>query len=143
MEKFHKYCLSVLLVIICSNISAQISSGNAESEDCKQLYELYHQILNHHETGLERFCTEGNAGQNLRIGQKQNAVDLLKNISQGKGYRNFNKNKSESGVFQEEKYTLLLKNFEKQDKEIYFSQILYFKTQVSKVRNKDYLSVLG
>ncbi|GEN77830.1 hypothetical protein [Chryseobacterium hagamense] len=143
MEKFHKYCLSVLLVIICSNISAQISSGNAETEDCKQLYELYHQILNRHDAGLEKSCTEGNAVQNLRIGQRQNAIDLLGSVSQGKEYRNFNKNKSEPGVFQEGKYSLLLKNFEKQDKEICFSQILYFKTKVSKVRNKDYLNVIG
>jgi hypothetical protein len=47
MEKFQKYCLSVLLVIICSNISAQVINGSVENEDCRQLYEFYHQILNH------------------------------------------------------------------------------------------------
>jgi len=143
MEKFHKYCLSVLLVIICSNISAQITNGTVESEDCKQLYELYHQILGHHGEDPSKTSINESPAQNLRIGQKQNAADLLRIIFQGKEYKNFNKNKSEPGIFQEGKYSLLLKNFEKQGKEICFAQILYFKTKVSKVRNKDYLSSVG
>ncbi len=143
MEKFHKYCLSVLLVIICSNISAQITNGTAESEDCKQLYELYHQILGHHGENPSKISVNENTAQNLKIGQKQNAAHLFRNIFQGKEYRNFNKNTSEPGVFQEGKYSLLLKNFEKQGEEICFAQILYFKTKVSKVRNKDYLKIIG
>lgn len=143
MEKFHKYCLSVLLVIICSNISAQINNGNAESEDCKQLYELYHQILNHHGEDPSGVSVNERSGQNFGIGQRQNAINLLRDVFQGKEYRNFNKNKSEPGVLRKEKYSLLLENFEKQSKEQFFARILYFKTKVSKVRNKDYLSVIG
>ncbi|KAA0127478.1 hypothetical protein FY557_12720 [Chryseobacterium sp. SN22] len=142
MEKFHKYCLSVLLVIICSNISAQISSGNAESEDCKQLYELYHQMLNHHDTGSEKVC-EGNAGQNFGISQKQNAIDLIGKIFKEHESRTFHKNTSEAGFSQQEKHTLILKNFERKSKEPFFARILYFKTKVSKVRNKDYLNIIG
>ncbi len=143
MEKFHKYCLSVLLVIICSNISAQISNGNAECEDCKQLYELYHQILNHHDTESEKVYAEGNAGQNFGISQKQNAIDLIGKIFKERESRTFHKNTSGADFSQQEKHTLILKNFERKSKEHFFAQILYFKTKVSKVRNKDYLNAIG
>ena len=45
MEKFHKYCLSVLLVIICSNISAQNTNDLAGNDDYKTLCELYSKFL--------------------------------------------------------------------------------------------------
>lgn len=143
MEKFHKYCLSVLLVIICSNISAQISNGTVESEDCKQLYELYNQILSHDYECSQDFCVKENSGHHLAIHQKQNAIDIIGKICYGKERRNFYKNTSGTGFSEKEKHHQLLKNFEKTSKENLFTEILYFKTKVSKVRNKDYLDVVG
>lgn len=142
MEKFHKYCLSVLLVIICSNISAQINSGNIESEDCKQLYELYNQILNHDCGSSQEFCVKGNPKHNVTISQKQNAIDVIGKIFPEKQYdRHHYKNGADFS--EKEKHSHLLKNFEKNSKKNLFAAILYFKTKVSKVRNKDYLESVG
>ncbi|WP_027378777.1 hypothetical protein [Chryseobacterium daeguense] len=143
MEKFHKYCLSVLLVIICSNISAQITNGTAESDDCKQLYELYNRILNQTCESSQRFCFKENTKPNFAIQQKQNAIDLLGKIPKGKKQDFLSKNKSGADFSEKEKHDQLLKNFEKTGKENFFTNVLYFKTKVSKVRNKDYLSVIG
>lgn len=143
MEKFHKYCLSVLLVIICSNISAQISNGNIESEDCKQLYELYNRILNHGCEASQEICLKESPRHNFAINQKQNAIDLIGKIFSGKQQNNSYHNKTGTDFSEKEKHDQLLKNFEKISKENLFAEILYFKTKVSKVRNKDYLSVLG
>lgn len=143
MEKFHKYCLSVLLVIICSNISAQINNGNAESEDCKQLYELYHQILHQHDEGAEKVYTEGNAGQYFGISQKRNAIDLIGTIFKVYEGKTFYKHTLQADFSQKKKHALILKNFERKNRELFFAKILYFKTKVSKVRNKDYLSKIG
>lgn len=143
MEKFHKYCLSVLLVIICSNISAQIVNGNIESEDCKQLYELYNQILNHGCEVSDKNNVKENQSYHFAIQQKHNAIDLVKKFFSGKQYNNFYKNKSGEDLSEKEKYDQILKNFEKERKENLFTKILYFKIRVSKIRNKDYLSVIG
>lgn len=143
MEKFHKYCLSVLLVIICSNISAQISGGTAESEDCKQLYELYNRILNQDCEDLQETCTKENPVQNKTISQNHPAVDLIGKIFPNKQKNNFQQNKTGTDFSEKEKHDQLLKNFEKNSRETLFAEILYFKTRVSKVRNKDYLDVVS
>ena len=143
MEKFHKYCLSVLLVIICSNISAQISNETAESEDCKQLYELYNRILNHGCEDLHETSTKENPVQNIKINQKHPAIDLIGKIFSNKQKNNFHNDKTGRGFSEKEKHDHLLKNFEKNGKENIFAEILYFKTKVSKVRNKDYLDVVS
>ncbi|MFL9834207.1 hypothetical protein [Chryseobacterium terrae] len=139
MEKFHKYCLSVLLVIICSNISAQISSGNLQSEDCKQLYEIYNQFLNSKDShALEKIFLNEKSRRKFAINDRQNAIDLLENIfskkNQGYSYHKI------SIVFSEkEKHNQILINFLKESKENVFTEALYFKSKVSKIRNKDYL----
>lgn len=143
MEKLHKYCLSVLLVIICSNISAQITNGTVEGEDCKQLYELYNQILNHDFEASQESCIKENQKFNLAIHQKQNAIDLIGKICSEKYHSNSYKNKTEADFSEEIKHRLLLKNYEKNSKQSLFAVILYFKTKVSKVRNKDYLDVIS
>lgn len=143
MEKLHKYCLSVLLVIICSNISAQITNGTVESEDCKQLYELYNQILNHDGEASQKFCVREKPIHQVAIHHKENAIDLIGKIFSGKERDNSYKNKSGTGFSSKDRYSQLLKNFEKKSEDNLFSIILYFKTKVSKVRNKDYLSVIG
>ncbi|WP_294299635.1 hypothetical protein [uncultured Chryseobacterium sp.] len=143
MEKFHKYCLSVLLVIICSNISAQISNGTAESEDCKQLYELYNRILNQDCEDLQETCTKENPAQNITINQKHHAIDLIGKIFSNKQKNNFHHNKAGTDFPEKEKHDQLLKNFEKDSRKNLFAEVLYFKTKVSKVRNKDYLDVVS
>ncbi|PTT75559.1 MULTISPECIES: hypothetical protein [unclassified Chryseobacterium] len=143
MEKFHKYCLSVLLVIICSNISAQISNGTAESEDCKQLYELYNRILNQGCEDLQETCTKENPVQNITINQKHPAIDLIGKIFFHKQKHNFHHDKTGTDFSEKEKHDQLLKNFEKNSRETLFAEILYFKTRVSKVRNKDYLDAVS
>ncbi len=143
MEKFHKYCLSVLLVIICSNISAQISNGSVDSEDCKQLYELYNQFLNQNCEHSQEFCVKQNPGHHFAIHDRQNAIDVFGKAFSGKQQFNSFKNKKGADFSEKEKYSQLLKNFEKNSKENLFADILYFKTKVSKVRNKDYLEVIG
>lgn len=143
MEKLHKYCLSVLLVIICSNISAQISNGNIENGDCKQLYELYSQILNHHCEVSQEFCVQESSKRNFAIHQKQNAIDLIGKIFSGKQQDRPYHDKNGVGFSEKERHHLLLKNFEKSSKENLFAAILYFKSKVSKVRNKDYLENIG
>lgn len=142
MEKFQKYCLSVLLVIICSNISAQTGNGSVESDDCR-LYEIYNQFLNHECEASQKSCIKEKTGHNFAIHQKQNAIDSIGRIFPEKGKHYSYKNKTE-GVFSEkEKHNLLLKNFENSRKENLLADISYFKTKVTKVRNKDYLNLIG
>lgn len=143
MEKFQKYCLSVLLVIIYNNISSQVNNGSIEIDDCKKLYELYSKFLNAQgcegtlEMSLSRI--HGDYGT---IGQKQSAVDVFTGQNakrQGSGFYNF-----QPGIagFGNEKYDRLLENFEKQSKEYNFAENIYFKSKVSKIRNKDYLDLI-
>ena len=143
MEKFHKYCLSVLLVIICSNISAQISNGTVESEDCKQLYELYNRILDQGGENLQETCAKENPVQKITMHQKQNAIDLVGKMFSNKQKNNFHHYNTGTNFSEKEKHDQLLKNFEKHGRENFFAEILYFKKKVSKVRNKDYLSSIG
>jgi len=143
MEKFQKYCLSVLLVIICSNISAQASNGSIKSEDCKKLYEIYSQILGHECEISQEFCLKEKSICCFAISHKQNAVDLIEKFFSGKQKESPNKNKFGGDSSEKEKHRQLLKNFENSSKNHLFIAILYFKTKVSKVRNKDYLSVIS
>lgn len=143
MEKFHKYCLSVLLVIISTNISTQISNGTFESEDCKQFCEMYTQLLNYGCDALPESCAKENNKPDLTIQLKQRAIDLLGKITFAKQQNNSYNNTSGADFSEEEKYKQLLKNFEKSTKQNLFTEILYFKTKVSKVRNKDYLELIG
>ncbi|KIC62462.1 hypothetical protein [Chryseobacterium taiwanense] len=142
MEKFQKYCLSVLLVIICSNISAQINNGSLENEDCR-FYEIYNQFLNHECEGSREFCVKEKSRSNFAIHQKQNIIDIVgKSLFEKHQYRSCT-NKLEANFSEKEKHDLLLKNFEKSSKENFFAEILYFKAKVTKVRNKDYLNLIG
>lgn len=143
MEKFQKYCLSVLLVIICSNSSAQIGTGCFENEDCRQLYELYNQILNHDCTASQKLCVKEDPKGHLAISQKQRAADLIGNIFCIKTQTHSYQNKTGAGLSEKEKHNQLLQNFEKNSKTYVFADILYFKAKVSKIRNKDYLKIMS
>ncbi len=142
MEKFQKYCLSVLLVIICSNISAQASNGSIENENCR-LYEIYNQFLNHECKASQEFCVKEKTKHNFAIHHKQNALESIGNIFPERQQNHFYKNKTEADFSEKEKHNLLLKNFEKNSKENLFTEILYFKSKVTKVRNKDYLNLMS
>ncbi len=41
MEKFQKYCLSLLILVVYSNLQAQINCNAIEGEDCKKACEIY------------------------------------------------------------------------------------------------------
>jgi len=79
MDKLHKYCLSVLLVIICSNISAHTNNESVRSFDCKQFQEIYSQFLNCEFEVSQEFCLNEKSTRNFAIHNKQNAVDLIGN----------------------------------------------------------------
>ncbi|MCD0454213.1 hypothetical protein LPB85_01980 [Chryseobacterium sp. LC2016-27] len=142
MEKFQKYCLSVLLVIICSNISAQISSGHLRSEDCKQLYEIYNQFLNSKDSNaLKNVFLNEKSRRKLSISGKHNAGDILGNIFIKKS-QNYSYPKILIAFSEKEKHYQVLINFLREVKGNIFAEDLYFKSKVSKIRNKDYLDVV-
>lgn len=140
MEKFQKYCLSVLLVIISTNISAQISNGTVKSEDCTVLYEIYNQFLSSGQCeALEKTVLNGNSKRRFSISEKQNAADLFSSFNtQNKN----NLHKAEIR-FSEEKHNQLLTVFLKENKKNFIADILYLKSKVSKIRNKDYLNTVS
>jgi len=41
MEKFQKYCLSLLIIVVYTNLQAQINCNIIEDEDCKKACEIY------------------------------------------------------------------------------------------------------
>lgn len=143
MEKLHKYCLSVLLVIICTNISAQVSNGSVENADCQQLYRLYSKILQQDHGVSKELSVLKRSVRNFAISHKENAADLIGRSYPDQDQKFSFKNKSGADIAEKQKHQLLLKNFEKNSKENLFTINLYFKTKVSKVRNKDYLSTIG
>jgi len=143
MEKLHKYCLSVLLVIICTNISAHVSNGCVESTDCQQLYRLYSKILQQDHEASKEFDVHTRSVRNFAISHKENAADLIGRSYPDQDQKFSFKNKYGADIAEKQKHKLLLKNFEKNSKQVFFAKILYFKTKVSKVRNKDYLSAIG
>ena len=143
MEKLHKYCLSVLLVIICTNISAQVSNGSVENADCQQLYRLYNKILQQDHEASNEFNVHKRSVRNFAISHKENAVDLIGRSYPDQDQKFSFKNKYGADIAEKQKHQLLLYNFEKNSKENFFTINLYFKTKVSKVRNKDYLSTIG
>lgn len=139
MEKIHKYCLSILLVIICTNISAQVSNGSGENADCQQLYRLYSQILQQDHEPSKGFSVHKRSVRNFAINHKENAADLIGRSYPGQDQKFSFKNKYGADIAEKQKHQLLLYNFEKSSEENFFAINLYFKTKVSKVRNKDYL----
>jgi hypothetical protein len=139
MEKFQKYCFGVLLVMIYSNISVQAGKEVLLHQNCREFYQLCGQILE--SEGESQAFTE--TCDISPLGYKENKVSFTVNLFLAKKQSNVYKNRAEAFLPLREKHTLILKNYERKSKELLFAQILYFKTKVSKVRNKDYLSVAG
>lgn len=140
MEKLHKYCLSVLLVIICSNISAQSNSCSVENDTYNRLYEVYSQFLNSQHYKESHFSERKNKIHYNAINQKQNAGDLIE-ITSNK-YNDPGLYKL-GHLFENEKYNQVLENFERINKAYRLAGAFYFKSKVSKIRNKDYLDVIS
>lgn len=141
MEKLHKYCLSVLLVIVCSNISAHPNNESIRNLDCKQFQEIYSQFLNYEFEVSQELCLNEKSTRNFAISNKQNAVDLIGNSILEKQLSNSYNKKSESDFSSKERHLNILINFEKQNKQNDFAENIQFKSKVAKIRNKDDLDL--
>jgi hypothetical protein len=141
MEKFHKYCLSVLLVIVCSNISAHTNDESIRNLDYKQFQEIYSQFLNYEFEVSKEFCLKERSTRNFAMNNKQNAVDLIGNSILEKQQNNSYYKKLGADFSIKEKHHKILENFEKQSKQIDFAENIYFKSKVAKIRNKDDLDL--
>lgn len=141
MEKLHKYCLSVLLVIVCSNISAHSNNESTKNIDCKQFYEIYSQFLNYEFEASKEFYSKEKSTHNFTINHKRNAVDLFGNSISEKQHNNSYYKNSGADSSVKEKHQKILKNFEKQSKQNDFAENIYFKSKVAKIRNKDDLDL--
>ena len=77
------------------------------------------------------------------LNQKEQAIQLLENLFKTKDYNVGLYDYYQLGVtyFELNKYDKALENFEKQSKVYDFAENIYFKSKVSKIRNKDYLDL--
>ena len=77
------------------------------------------------------------------LNQKEEAVEILENLFKTKDYNTGLFDYYQLGVtyFELGKHDKALENFEKQSKLYDFAENIYFKSKVSKIRNKDYLDL--
>ncbi|BAP33845.1 TPR repeat-containing protein [Chryseobacterium sp. StRB126] len=77
------------------------------------------------------------------LGQKEKATGIIERLLATRGYVKGMFDHYQLGVtyFELGKYDKALENFEKQSKEYNFAENIYFKSKVSKIRNKDYLDL--
>ncbi|PWN66848.1 hypothetical protein C1631_019200 [Chryseobacterium phosphatilyticum] len=77
------------------------------------------------------------------FGQKEKAAGIIERLLTARGYVKGVFDHYQLGVtyFQLGKYDKALENFEQQSKEYDFAENIYFKSKVSKIRNKDYLDL--
>lgn len=232
MEKFQRYYLSFLLLIVYTNTIAQVNCNAVEGEDCKKACELYNwasdrqgsresqegfdkaielcpdfshaymeksvpylkngdfitwRILINKAVALDpkrhlgyrgwcrfEFLRDYNGAiQDLEelkkyypedlgrsqngdyhldivramsysaLGQKGKAVGIIETLLASKNYFKGLYDHYQLGViyFEQGQYDQALKNFEKQSKAYDFAENIYFKSKVSKIRNKDYLDL--
>ncbi|MCY0969724.1 hypothetical protein [Chryseobacterium wangxinyae] len=136
MENFHKYCLSVLLVIVCSNVSAHSNNGCIKSLDYKHFYEIYNEFLKNDCGKSLEFCLREKSIGNFT---KTKAVEVSENCNVEQN--NSLHNQKSIHFSKDDIYYKILKNFEKQSKQNDFAENIYFKSKVAKIRNKDYLDL--
>ncbi|UKB83781.1 tetratricopeptide repeat protein [Chryseobacterium sp. MEBOG06] len=232
MEKFQRYYLSFLLLIVYTNTIAQVNCNAVEGEDCKKACELYNwasylqgsgesqegfdkaiglcpdfshaymeksvpylkngdfvtwkvlidkavdldpklylgyrgwckfQFLRDYSGAiqdleeLKKYYPEDlgrsqNGDYNLDVvramsysalGKKGKAAGIIERLLAARGYVKGMFDHYQLGVtyFEQGKYDKALENFEKQSKEYNFAENIYFKSKVSKIRNKDYLDL--
>jgi tetratricopeptide (TPR) repeat protein len=77
------------------------------------------------------------------LGEKEKAADIIEKLLASKGYFKGMYDHYQLGVtyFELGRYDKASENFEKQSKEYDFAENIYFKSKVSKIRNKDYLDL--
>ncbi|CAD0222228.1 tetratricopeptide repeat protein [Chryseobacterium sp. D764] len=232
MEKFQRYYLSFLLLIVYTNTIAQVNCNAVEGENCKKACELYNwasnlqgfaesqegfdkaielcpdfsraymekavpylkngdfvtwkilidkavaldpqmhlgyrgwtkfQFLRDYKgaiqdlEGLKKYYPKDlgrsqNGDYNLDVvramsysalGQKGKAAGIIERLLATRGYVKGMFDHYQLGVtyFELGRYDKALENFEKQSKEYNFAENIYFKSKVSKIRNKDYLDL--
>ncbi len=138
MEKFHQYCLSVLLVIVCSNISGQVTDESIKSENCT---EIHGQFVNYKGETPREFSLKEKSTRRSLTGYKQKAIDLVGHFFSGK-HQSSSYYKNLAAVFyRKDKNHKLLEDFERQGRHKAFAANIYFKRKVAKIRNKDYLDL--
>lgn len=77
------------------------------------------------------------------LGQKEKATGIIEKLLATRGHVKGLFDHDQLGVtyFEQGRYDKALENFEKQSKEYGFAENIYFKSKVSKIRNKDYLDL--
>ncbi|ASW75480.1 hypothetical protein IQ37_02880 [Chryseobacterium piperi] len=234
MEKFQKYCLSLLVFVVYVNLQSQVNCNTIEGEDCKKACEIYnslesvgqgdrksqegfdtaielcptfsnvykeksvpylksgdfitwkiwidkavnlepkmhlgyrgwckYQFLRDYKgaiadiEALEKMYPTGYLGYSSNgdyelhivkglcysaLGGKEKAISIIENQLSKKDHNIGFYDYYQLGViyFETGKYDKALENFERQSKENDFAENIYFKSKVSKVRNKDYLDL--
>lgn len=232
MEKFPKYFLSIFILVIYTNLQAQVNCNSVEGENCKKACEILNndsstqgsqqsqenfakvialcpgfshaymeksipylkrgdfvswkklidkaveldpanqlgyrgwcrfQFLRDYEGAIEDFnklekYRPGNLGYSQNgnynlyvakaicfsaLNQKEKAVEILENLFKTKYYNAGLFDYYQLGVtyFETGNHDKALENFEKQSKVYDFAENIYFKSKVSKIRNKDYLDL--
>ncbi|CAA7385896.1 tetratricopeptide repeat protein [Chryseobacterium fistulae] len=77
------------------------------------------------------------------LGQKEKAIETIETLFKTENYFKGLYDYYQLGVtyFEIGKYDKALENFEKQSKEYDFAENIYFRSKISKIRNKDYLDL--
>ncbi len=77
------------------------------------------------------------------LGQKEKAAGIIERLLARKAYVKGMYDHYQLGVtyFELGRYDKALENFEEQSREYDFAENIYFKSKVSKIRNKDYLDL--
>ncbi|ANF50849.1 hypothetical protein A0O34_10110 [Chryseobacterium glaciei] len=234
MEKFQKYCLSLLILVVYTNLQSQVNCNTIVGEDCKKACEVYnflesqgqgykesqqgfdkaiklcptfsnaykekavpylkrgefitwkilidkavdldpkmhlgyrgwckYQFLRDYKgaiadiEALEKFYPVGYLGYSANgdyelhiakaicysaLGEKEKAISIIESQLAKKDHNVGFYDYYQLGVtyFETGKYDKALENFERQSKENDFAENIYFKSKVSKIRNKDYLDL--
>lgn len=141
MEKFHQYCLTVLLVIICNNISAHsTANGVVDHHDYKRLCEVYSTLVNA-QNGNETSCLSKREREiYYTLNQKQKVCDIAEPLFNKQFHIDSNMGAKTPG---DERYNQILFNFKNISNSYEFAETPYLKSKVSKIRNKDYLDLIS
>ena len=150
MERFQKYYLSLIFLAVYSQISAQVNCSIYTDENCRKACEISNQAGEAQGFALSQMAFDKNGDYNLYVAKaicysalnkKDKAIQTLENLFKTKDYHFGLYDYYQLGVtyFETAKYDKALENFEKQSKVYDFAENIYFKSKVSKIRNKDYL----